>query len=177
METTAPIEVSLIDDVVFSGSMICKVALALAEKNIIVKEVLSAVSVSENLPLITNLGIPVKSYFYISNVLDEVCERDFYFGIAQSGQSQLLKNNQVVKTPYFSPFGFPIESASVPECKSNDFSRECLKCSYELWKEIEKNSNRTVTSNDLPEKILYTPNEQFAILPLLQSSCENLLEQ
>lgn len=157
--------------------MICKVAKALEEKNIIVKEVLSAVSVEENLPVITNLGIPVKSYFYISNVLDEVCERDFYFGVAQSGQSQLTQNNQVVKMPYFSPFGLPIDSASVPEDKAIDFSKECLKCSYELWNEIEKNSNRTVTSNDLPERIFNTPNEEFEILPLLQSACENLPEQ
>ena len=174
---TVPIEISLIDDVVFSGSMICKVAQALAEKNVFVKEVLSAVSVKENLPAITNLGIQVNSYFYITNVLDEVCERDFYFGVAQSGQSQLLDNNQVVKMPYFSPFGFPVESASVPEDKAIDFSKECLKCSYDLWNEIQKNSNKVVTSNDLPETILNTPNEPFEILPLLQSACENLPEQ
>ena len=37
------------------------------------------------------------------NVIDQVCERDFYFGIAQSGIS-ILKNGKVLKSPYFKPY-------------------------------------------------------------------------
>ena len=153
--------------------MICKVADALLEKGVVVKEVLAGVAVKENLGVITSKGIPVKSCFNISNVLDEVCERDFYFGVAQSGQSLLTDNNQVVKMPYFSPFGLPVDSASVPEEKANDFSRECIKCSYDLWSDIQQNSNKIVTSNDLPEPILNTQDD-FEILPFLQTSYENL---
>ena len=109
MVEIVPIEISLIDDVVFSGSMICKVADALRDKGIIVREVLAGVAVKENLDVITSRGIDVKGSFYISDVLDEVCERDFYFGIAQSGQSLLQPDGTVLKQPYFSPFGLPVE--------------------------------------------------------------------
>ncbi len=175
--SVVPIEISLIDDVVFSGSMICKVADALREKGVIVREVLAGVAVKENIPIITSQGIGVKSCFDITNVLDEVCERDFYFGVAQSGQSVLTPNNTVLKQPYFSPFGLPVDSASVPEDKVYDFSKECLGCSYTLWEDMQKNSGRVLTSNDLPEKIANTPTEEFEILPLLCSASESLLEQ
>lgn len=175
MEGIIPIEVSLIDDVVFSGNMICKVADALKEKNIIVREVLSAIAVQENIDVIRDKGIDVKSAFYISNVLDEVCERDFYFGIAQSGQNELQPNGTVLKKPYFSPFGNAEDSASVPSEKVGEFSKECLGCSYELWNDIQNNSGRVVTNQDLPEKIFNTPYEQgFEVLPLLQQSVQNL---
>lgn len=155
--------------------MICKVAEALKEKNIIVREVLSAIAVQENINVIKNTGIDVKSAFYISNVLDEVCERDFYFGIAQSGQNELQPNGMVLKKPYFSPFGNAEDSASVPSEKVTDFSRECLGCSYELWNYIQNKSGRMVKSQDLPEKIFNTPYEQnFEVLPLLQQSIQNL---
>lgn len=158
--------------------MITKVASALREKGVIVKEVLAGVAVKENLGVITGTGIDVKTSFTISNVLDEVCERDFYFGLAQSGQSTLLPNNTVVKSPYFSPFGSPVESASVPEDKADDFSRECIECSVELWDEMQKQTGRTLTSKDLPENIANTPyNEGFEILPYLQSTIQNSLEQ
>ena len=154
--------------------MICKVADALKEKNIIVREVLSAIAVQENLGVIENKGIDVKSAFYITNVLDEVCERDFYFGIAQSGQNVLQQNGVVVKKPYFSPFGNAEDSASVPTEKVTEFSKECLGCSYELWSDIQNNSGRVVTSQDLPEKIFNTPNQQFEVLPFLQQSIQGL---
>lgn len=158
--------------------MICKVAEALKEKGIEVREVLSGVTVQENIPVISSQGIEVKSYFNISNVLDEVCERDFYFGVAQSGQSTLQQDNTVLKQPYFSPFGLPVESASVPEDKVLKFSKECLGCSFELWQEMQKNSGRVLTSNDLPENIANTPfNEGFEILPLLQDASESLQQE
>ena len=173
-----PIEISLIDDVVFSGSMICKVADALKEKNIIVKEVLAGVAVDESLPLIQSQGMEIKSWFNISNVLDEVCERDFYFGMAQSGQSELQPDGTMLKKPYFSPFGSPQESASVPQEKETSFSSECLNCSYELWKDMQQNSNKILTLKDLPEKINNTPiNEDLEILPYLQTVQESLLQQ
>lgn len=150
---------------------------ALREKGVIVKEVLAGVAVKENLDVITSAGIEVKGGYYISNVLDEVCERDFYFGIAQSGQSELQPDNTVLKRPYFSPFGLPVESASVPEDKAAEFSKECLECSYELWQEIQKQSNRVVTNEDLPEGIFNTPSQPFEILPVLKEASQNVLEQ
>lgn len=156
--------------------MICKVADALKEKNVIVKEVLTGVAVADSLPLINSKGIDVKSWFNISNVLDEVCERDFYFGIAQSGQSELQSDNTIVKKPYFKPFGLPNESASVPEEKEINFSSECINCSYELWKDMQQNSNKVLTSSVLPEKINNTPTQEFEILTYLQNVQEELVQ-
>ena len=90
-----------------------------------------------------------------SEIIDQICERDFYFGIAGSGIS-ILKNNEVLKAPYFYPFGNPIERASIPQEYAQYFSNSCLIRSIALWKEIERLSKRTITMKELPESIQNT---------------------
>ena len=48
------------------------------------------------------------------DIIDQICERDFYFGIAGSGISIKI-NEEIVKAPYFLPFGNPVERASIPQ--------------------------------------------------------------
>ena len=72
------------------------------------------------------LGINT-NFLMEKDVIDQICERDFYFGIAGSGIS-VQTNTQVVKAPYFLPFGNPIERASIPENSATYFSNS----SYEL---------------------------------------------
>ena len=94
------------------------------------------------------------------NVIDQICERDFYFGIAGSGIS-VLTGTTVVKAPYFIPFGNPVERASIPQNSATYFSNSCISRSITLWEEIEKLSKRKILIKDLPEQIQNTsPNDE-----------------
>lgn len=94
------------------------------------------------------------------DVIDQICERDFYFGIAGSGIS-VLTNTEVVKAPYFLPFGNPVDRASIPEYYEEYFSNSCINRSIALWNEIERLSKRKILIQDLPEIIQNTsPNEE-----------------
>ena len=95
------------------------------------------------------------------DVIDQICERDFYFGIAGSGIS-INTGTNIVKAPYFIPFGNPVDRASIPESAATYFSNSCISRSILLWQEIERLSNRTLLIKDLPEQINNTnPNEEI----------------
>ena len=86
------------------------------------------------------------------DIIDQICERDFYFGIVGSGIS-IQKGNEILKAPYFLPYGDPINRASIPEKYANYFSLSCINRSLALWEEIEKLSKRKILIKELPEKI------------------------
>lgn len=96
-------------------------------------------------------------------VIDQICKRDFYFGIVQSGISTLTSDNKIKKSPYFIPFGEPIRRASIPERDEIFFSNGCLLRSMYLWKCIEENSKRKFYIKDMPEEILNTNKEDRII--------------
>lgn len=99
-------------------------------------------------------------YLMEDNVIDQICERDFYFGIAGSGIS-VQTGTKVVKAPYFLPFGNPVERASIPQEYATYFSNSCISRSITLWEEIEKLSKRKILIKDLPEQIQNTsPNDE-----------------
>ena len=99
------------------------------------------------------------------DIIDQICERDFYFGIAGSGISIKI-NEEIVKAPYFLPFGNPVERASIPQDYAKYFSNSCIQRSIALWKEIEKLSNRTILIKNLPEKINNTNTNEEIIKTL-----------
>lgn len=100
------------------------------------------------------------------NIIDQICERDFYFGIAGSGIS-ILKNNQILKAPYFKPFGDPVSRASIPKEYEQYFSDSCIKRSIALWEEIEKLSQRKILIKELPETLNNT-NQNDEIIKTLR---------
>lgn len=99
-------------------------------------------------------------------IIDQICERDFYFGIAGSGIS-IQKGTKILKAPYFLPYGDPVTRASIPPESAEYFSESCIKRSITLWEEIEKLSKRKVLIQELPEKINKT-NEQEEVIKTLR---------
>lgn len=89
-------------------------------------------------------------------VIDQICERDFYFGIAQSGISVRNNDGKVCKAPYFVPFGNPVERASIPKEQEIFFSEGCIKRSIALWESVKK----MIYVKDLPEIIMNAPLEE-----------------
>lgn len=156
-------DIVLADDVVFSGVVLANIIEKFQQNNIHVIGIRSGISTSQAytkfsqaLPLGLKCG-----YLLEENVIDQICERDFYFGIAQSGIS-VMEGLEVWKAPYFKPFGNPVERASIPPEFEIPFSNGCIERSISLWKEIEKNSESVFYIRDLPEKIYGTnPNQEI----------------
>ena len=99
------------------------------------------------------------NYIMSDAVIDQVCERDFYFGIAGSG----IMIDKTYKAPYFLPFGNPNERASIPTEYEREFSIGCLRRSLRLWKEMETLSKKEIYMRDLPEKIINTIDEERVV--------------
>lgn len=147
----------LADDVVFSGSVLRSVISKFRDNDINVVGIRCSVSTedgydyfNERLPLGLKCGCLMGR-----DIIDQICERDFYFGVAQSGIS-VKRDSNIYKAPYFTPFGNPIERASIPEEFESYFSTGCIIRSLALWDRIQKLSGREILIKDLPEKIQNT---------------------
>lgn len=157
-------EIIITDDVIYSGSVIKKVIKLFNKEGIKVKIVISAITTSKaQKDIIKSLNIPIKSEIILDeNIIDQICERDFYFGIAGSGIATRTNENIIKKAPYFYPYGNPIVRASIPEKNALQFSKNCINRSILLWEEIQKRTNQFIYIKDLPEQIINTnPNEEI----------------
>ncbi len=165
----------LADDVVFSGSVLRTVINLFKEQNIEVIGIRSAISTSSSYQLfneILPLGLKC-GYLMSEQVIDQICERDFYFGIAGSGISTIGIDKTIYKAPYFIPYGDPVARASIPQKDQITFSKNCLARSIILWEEIERLSKRKILIKDLPEKIANT-NEYDGVIKTLKKEWKRI---
>lgn len=160
-------EIILADDVVFSGNVLKNIINRFNAFGIKVVGIISSICTNESyLYFNKNLKYGIKAnYILEDDVIDQICERDFYFGIAGSGII-IKSENGYYKAPYFKPYGNPYERASIPKEYENDFSIGCLNRSIYLWEEIEKLKKSKVLINELPEKIINTESEKEVIKTL-----------
>lgn len=157
--------VILADDVVFSGNVLRTLTEEFNKNGTEILGVRASISTEDSYEFFNrNLEKGLKCGCVLGkDVIDQVCERDFYFGIAQSGISILESDGQISKAPYFRPFGNPVERASIPEEYESVFSNGCILRSMYIWKCIEKNSNRKIFIKDMPEHILGTSDDERVI--------------
>ena len=150
-------EIILLDDVVFSGSVLTTIINKFKKYNINVIGIRTCIATNESYQLFNKtLPLGLKCGFLMSDqVIDQICERDFYFGIAGSGIS-VQRDNEILKAPYFKPYGDPVNRSSIPTFEEQRFSLTCLRRSLELWQEIDRLNNRKTLIKDLPEKIIDT---------------------
>lgn len=162
-------QIVLVDDVVFSGNVLKKVIEIFKNYGIEVIGIRSCIGTSEAYEYFNDV-LPLKlkcGYLLGQEVIDQVCERDFYFGIAQSGISIQGENGVIYKAPYFYPFGNPNERASIPMKDTEEFSQGCIERSIRLFKEIEEISSRDIYTSELPERINGVPEDE-RVLKLLK---------
>ena len=100
-----------------------------------------------------------------NDVIDQICERDFYFGIAGSG-IMIRTDNGLYKAPYFKPYGNPNERASIPKEYENYFSKGCLERSIYLWEQIDLLRKENTKIKELPEKIINTKEDEEVVKTL-----------
>jgi hypothetical protein len=101
------------------------------------------------------MGKEVHCVRFYEDVIDEVCERDFYPGVPMSGR--LLAGVGNWGAPYIKPFGNPEKWASIPSEHVADFSWLCLENAVALFETIEQLSGRSVHIEDLDRRIVGLP--------------------
>ena len=155
-------DIVIADDVLFSGTVLREVIKKFKENNINVIGIRCCISSIEGYEYFNQtLPLGVKcDYILGSTTIDQICERDFYFGIVGSGIATKTKEGIIKKAPYFYPFGDPIKRASIPEDKADYFSNTCLTRSLLLWSEINRLSNKNTLINELPEQIINTQENE-----------------
>lgn len=161
-------EIVIADDVIYSGSVIQKVINLFNNQGIKVKAIISAISTKKAQKNILNTNnIPILSEIILEDtIIDQICERDFYFGITGSGIATRTTNNSIKKAPYFYPFGDPVTRASIPRDNAITFSKNCILRSIKLWEAIQKEQPNFRLINDLPEEIMNTNKEDEIIYTL-----------
>lgn len=161
-------EIIIADDVIYSGSVLKKIIKLFNKYNIKVIGIAACISTIESYSYFNNkLPLGLNSEILLNkNTIDQICERDFYFGIACSGIATKTPEGTIKKAPYFYPYGDPITRASIPKDYAIKFSKNCLKRSIILWQEIERLSQKTFYIKDLPENIINTRQEDEIIYTL-----------
>ena len=161
-------EIALADDVIFEGGTHQKVAQWFAERDIIVKEVLSGITIEDGRDNLENAGIRVKSVIEYAAVVDEVCERDYTAGVPMSGRSVVDENGRTGSAPYFSPFGIAEKWASIPAEHADEFSAFCMMQSIALWSAVERLSKTEISTSEIPRP-LYALGKDRSIVTALKS--------
>ncbi len=142
-------EVVLYDDVIFEGNTITQAIELLAKHGVRVIEVRAAITVGEGKRHLNS--VPVFSSVHFDEVIDEVCERDFFPGVTQSGRT--LASNTYIGIPYIAPFGDAERWASIPQEYVSIVSDGCRELACALYEEIARRNNVQVTIADLPRGI------------------------
>lgn len=160
-------EVVLIDDVVFTGGLISRVMRILSHMDIKVPLVCAGIGVGEGINKLKENGCQVLCVRNYSEVIDEVCERDFFPGVPLSGRR--IIGNENFGAPYILPFGRPQQWASIPQEHEKEFSLFCIHQTICLFAEIEKSSNRIVRCSDLERKVVSLPVDDTRYIDALQN--------
>lgn len=148
-------EVCIYDDVIFSGVLAERIIKLLSMLGINVSKFYAGIGIQEGIDKIENsFSIEVDCAFIYNQVVDEVCERDFYLGIPYSGRSLVGEEN--LGLSYILPFGKPEAWASIPNEYQESFSIFCINQTIKLFEEIENSSNKIVCCSDIDRKV---PNQ------------------
>jgi len=148
-------EAVLADDVIFSGSLMKRIIECLEKEGIHIHSVCAGIGIDEGVKIVESIGCEVKCVRNYAEIIDEVCERDFYPGIPFSGR--LLAGEYNFSAPYIYPFGDPVGWASIPVEYATNFSKFCLLQTISLFEAVESCSGKEVRCRDLERKILGLP--------------------
>lgn len=165
-------KVAVVDDVLFSGGLLEKVIKLLSGINICVPVFYGGIGITEGIKNMNDLGVEVRCVRTYEEVIDEVCERDFYPGVPMSGR--LLDEGSNISVPYILPFGNPKVWASIPPQHSTAFSKFCLNQTIMLFDEIERCSGKKILCQDLGRKVVGIPADETQFTKVLRKLLHDL---
>jgi hypothetical protein len=159
-------EVAIVDDVLFSGALLERVIDLLSRVGIQVPLICVGIGIGDGIERISSAKREVLCVRSYNQVIDEVCERDFYPGVPLSGR--LLIGNDNIGVPYILPFGNPRDWASIPSEHTAIFSKFCLHQTISLFDEIERCSGKSVLCQDLERKVIGLPIDDTSYTDVLR---------
>ena len=159
-------EVVVVDDVVFTGALLERIIELLSKIRIRVPLICAGIGIAEGINRINGTKREIRCVRTYEEVVDEVCERDFYPGVPLSGR--LLVGDSNIGVPYLLPFGKPESWASIPSEQATDFSRFCLHQTATLFDEIERHSDRPILCRDLGRKVVGLPMDETPYTKVLR---------
>jgi len=109
--------------------------------------------IKEGVEKVRSEGVPVDCVIEYDEVLDEVCQRDFWGGVPLSGRTVISDKGETWSAPYFRPFGFPEKWASIPPENVEAFSAFCFLKTVELWREVEKVNGALLPVTEVPRSL------------------------
>ena len=165
-------EVALVDDVIFTGALLERIINLLSRINVRVPLICAGIGIAEGINRINGTKREIRCVRTYEEVIDEVCERDFYPGVPLSGR--LLVGGENIGVPYLLPFGNPESWASIPPEQTATFSKFCLHQTISLFDEIERRSGRVVLCRDLGRKVLGLPTDETPYSKILLEVEKNL---
>lgn len=136
-------DVVLVDDVIFSGSLVERLVGVFLNEGVRVDCVVAAIGIGGGIERVKRLGVKVLCAHTFDSVVDQVCERDFYPGTPFCGRT-LESATENIGVPYLLPWGKPHKWASIPRDKEKEFSIFCIEQTLNLFEAIEKASGRGV---------------------------------
>lgn len=160
-------KVALIDDVIFTGNLLERVSGVLERMGIAVAFIFAGIGIGGGIDRLSVNGRKVFCVRKYPEVIDEICERDFYPGVPLSGR--LLSEDNNTGAPYILPFGNPVEWASIPPESQVSFSRFCLNQTVKLFSAIENASGREVTCEEIGRKIIGLPTDGTRFVDALKA--------
>jgi len=162
-------EIVLVDDVLFSGNVMTEIISSLEKIGIAVPAVIVGIAIGEGVEKIQKqTDSEVLSVKYYREVIDEICERDFYPGVPLSGRF-IADEKTEIGSPYLHPFGKPCDWASIPQDEEKEFSVFCLRQTVRLWKKVEEHSQKTVRCCDLERIPIESPCDKSRFVDYLKS--------
>ncbi len=150
-------EVIIVDDVIFTGILLERIIALLSEINIQVPLVCAGIGITEGINRVAGTAREICCVRLYEEVIDEVCERDFYPGVPLSGR--LLTGGDNTGVPYLLPFGRPESWASIPSERALTFSKFCIRQTLALFDEVERCSGKPVLCRDLGRKVVGLPTD------------------
>ncbi|MBP9719427.1 MAG: hypothetical protein KBD46_03075 [Candidatus Levybacteria bacterium] len=171
LQATGVKKIALEDDVVWEGKQISRL-IPIIEKRVGVEVpvVYTAIAIGTGAKEVEKLGTKVKSVRYFPEVIDEVCKRDLIVGAPLSGRTVRNSVGVDMGAPYVSPFGNPVDWATIPKEKQKEFSEFCINHSIKLFEAIEKASGREIRCADLSRKVFGLPQDDTRFVDALRQT-------
>lgn len=92
-------EVDIADDVIFGGDVLKRVSRVVEKTGIQIGTIYAGIGIGSGVQRLRDSGYPTNCAFYYPDVIDEICERDFYPGVPMSGR--LIDSRLNIGSLYF----------------------------------------------------------------------------